>query len=81
MEADSPAAVLVRSLMKSVAIIPKRAEDAPMIEITARLRPLCRRPDRSGLSGGAMVAGEGLVRGEALDLPSFSLVAPLTGDA
>ena len=59
-EADSPAAVSVRSLVKSVTIIPKRAEDAPMIEITARLRPLCRRPDRSGLSGGAMVAGEGL---------------------
>ncbi|MHB2165860.1 recombinase family protein [Alsobacter sp. R-9] len=58
--ADSPEAVSLRALVKSVVLVPRRDEGRIEVEITARLRPLCRKPKGSGLSGGTLVAEEGL---------------------
>ena len=73
----------LRDLVATVTVHPAPAGTNPEISMECHLTKMTGGdhfpPAR--LLGGRMVAGEGLVRGEALDLPSFSLVSPLTGDA
>ena len=59
-DADSPAVVKLRRLVKSVILVPASDEAGVIVEINGRLRSLCRRPKRGGPSGGTMVAGEGI---------------------
>jgi site-specific DNA recombinase len=58
--ADSPEAVSVRELVKSVTVDHGREDGLAKVRIEIRLRPLCRTPRMASSSGGTMVAGEGL---------------------
>jgi hypothetical protein len=51
-DADSPAVVKLRRLVKSVILVPAPDEAGVIVEINGRVRSLCRRPKRDAPSGG-----------------------------
>jgi hypothetical protein len=74
--ADNPATNDLRSLIKSVTIIPNDEDDyvSANVHIKCRLRPLSQLPL---LSGELMVAKESYVQRSATDYPYFLLSVPL----
>ena len=74
--ADDPAANDLRTLIKSVTMIPNDRDDevSANVEIKCRLRPLSHLP---ALSGEVMVAEVRYERPSAADYPYFLLTVPL----